>query len=295
MRPYRARQFVGDQRLERRIAWAQRRSGQRQAAAHDVEDRDRRLGPALHRDRDMAAVLGQALEIARQIVAADHVEHRGDALAAGDLLHARDEILGFVVDRVRRPQPQRLRAFVGRPGGHDDVDAEDAAQRNRRRADPAGPAMHQHGVALGRIGALEQIGPHGEQGFGNRRRLDHRQAVRHRQALARIDRDIFGIAAARQQCADRLAQLLVADILADRDDRAGNLQPRNRRRARRRRIAALTLQHVRPVHPGGGDADQHFTGAWARHRPLDRYEHVRPARRIRVDRQHRIWKCHHLP
>ena len=45
---------------------------------------NRRRQAALHRDRHVAAILGQALEIARHIVARDHVEHQLHALAAGD-------------------------------------------------------------------------------------------------------------------------------------------------------------------------------------------------------------------
>jgi len=66
MRPDGAGEFLGDETLERGIARAQRRAGQRQAAAHDVEDWDRRLQSALHRDRDMAAVFRKAFEVARE-------------------------------------------------------------------------------------------------------------------------------------------------------------------------------------------------------------------------------------
>src|SRR3546814_8070888 len=41
-RPDGAREFVGDQRLEPGVARAQRRAGERQAAAHHLEHRDRR-------------------------------------------------------------------------------------------------------------------------------------------------------------------------------------------------------------------------------------------------------------
>ena len=42
---------------------------------------DFRLGAALEGDRHVAAVVGEAGEVARQIIAADHVEHHRDALA----------------------------------------------------------------------------------------------------------------------------------------------------------------------------------------------------------------------
>src|SRR3546814_5619936 len=77
-RPDGAREFVGDQRLEPGVARARRRAGERQAAAHHLEHRDRRHRTALHRDRDVAAVVGEALQVARHVIAADHVEHRSE-------------------------------------------------------------------------------------------------------------------------------------------------------------------------------------------------------------------------
>ena len=69
--------------------------------------------------------------------------------------------------------------------------------------------MDQHGVARRDIGALEQVGPHGEERFGQRRRLDQIIAFGHGQALARGRDRIFGIAAAGQQRADFLPDQLV--------------------------------------------------------------------------------------
>ena len=48
------------------------------------------------------------------------------------------------------------------------------------------------------------------------------------------------------------------DALARRDDLAGDLEPGNGRGARRRRIAAVPLEHVGPVDPGERDLDQHL-------------------------------------
>ncbi len=84
--------------------------------------------------------------------------------------------------------------------------------------------MDQHRLALGRIGALEQIGPDGEQSLGHRRRLDHRQRLGHRQALAGRRQRIFGIAAARDQGADRLADHLPGDTFSGGGDLARHLE-----------------------------------------------------------------------
>ena len=57
------------------------------------------LHAALKRDEHQAALVGEALQFARNVVAADHVENHIDALAAGRRLDLGDEILRTVVDR----------------------------------------------------------------------------------------------------------------------------------------------------------------------------------------------------
>ena len=77
----------------------------------------------------MAAVFRQAIEIARHIIAADHVEHCLAPLAIGDPLHLGDEILCLVVHRMGSAPFQRLRAFVVAAAGDDDGDVEQAGRK----------------------------------------------------------------------------------------------------------------------------------------------------------------------
>ena len=106
--PDRGRQLVGDQRLEGGGARPEGRAGKGQPALHDHRDEQFRAWPALDRDRDVAALFGEAFEIARQIIAADHVEHDVDAAPVGQPLDLGDEILRLVIDRVRpRRVPRR--------------------------------------------------------------------------------------------------------------------------------------------------------------------------------------------
>ena len=72
------------------------------------------VGAALEGDRDVAAVVGEACEVARDIIAADHVEHHRDALALGQPLDRLDEIGGPVVDRMGRAELDRGGAFLVR-------------------------------------------------------------------------------------------------------------------------------------------------------------------------------------
>ena len=122
-------------------------------------------------------------------------------------------------------------------------------ERDRHRADAAGAAVDQHGLALGREAALEQVGPDGEQRFRQRRRLGQVEPVRDRQAGARGRDAIFGIAAAGDQRADRFANELLG-ALACFDDLAGDFEAEDVRRARRRRVEAAALEDVGPVDAG---------------------------------------------
>ncbi len=58
-----------------------------------------------------------------------------------------------------RAQLDRRGAFIVRAAGDDHLESEQCSQLDRHRPDPAGPAMNQHRVALGRQTPLEQIHP----------------------------------------------------------------------------------------------------------------------------------------
>src|SRR3546814_7850748 len=98
--------------LEVGAARAERRAGQGQAAAHYLRHVDLCLRAALERNTDVAAVVGKRSEVARHIVAADHVEHCVDAPALGERLHRLDIILIRIVDREIGAERARGVAFV---------------------------------------------------------------------------------------------------------------------------------------------------------------------------------------
>ena len=149
--------------------------------------------------------------------------------------------------------------------------AEQLAERDRHRPDAAGAAMDEHpspSAAKPRSNRLTQT-VNNVSGIAAASIM--RQRLGHRQAGARRRDAIFGIAAARDQRADLLADQ-PARPLARRHDLAGDLEPRNVASARRRRIKAAALQHVGPVDPGRGHPDQHLARPGPRHRPLDQLE-----------------------
>ena len=93
-------QRLGDRRLFRHRARAQRRAGVEQALGHDDAQVDLDLLPAQERDLHDASVDRRRGVIARDVVAADHVENDVGALAVGRRERRRDEILRAVVDRA---------------------------------------------------------------------------------------------------------------------------------------------------------------------------------------------------
>ena len=86
---------------------------------------------------------------------------------------------------------------------------------------------------------------------------------------------IFGIAAARDQRADRVAGPPTLDAVTDGGNGARNLQPHDRRRAGRHRVHPHALQHVGAVDPCGGDLDEHLARAGFWDGAGDRDQHLR--------------------
>jgi hypothetical protein len=170
--------------------------------------------------------------------------------------------------------------------GREDAGAELAGQLDRRGADAAGAAVDQDRLAGLEPAALEHVGPDGKVGLRQAGRLDHRQPLWHRQALRRRRCAVLRVAAARDQRADRIARFPALHVGRRGDDLAGDLQPRDRRRARRRVVAALALQHVGPVDAGSVDPDQHLARLDGRHRALCRRQHFGPAEFGQVDEAH---------
>src|SRR5699024_6278984 len=64
----------------------------------------------------------------------------------------------------------------------------------------------------------------------------------------------------------------------NRADRARTLQPEHRRRTRRRRVVALTLQHIRTIHPRRHHIDHNLTGSRNRIRHLGQRKRLDPSR-----------------
>ena len=267
-------------------ARAQRRAGERQPLAHDQIKVDLDLVAAQKRDLHDPPALLERGDVAWRVVAAHHVEDHVDALGVGRLADDLGEVLGLVVDRPLRAERHAGGAFLGRPGGREHARAEGLGHLDRRGADAAGTAMDQETLAALEAGDVEDVRPHRKHGLGQRRCLDHAQPLGDRQALRRRRGRVLGIAAARDKCADLVANGGPGHARTDRHHRAGELEARDIRRARWRGIAALALQDIWAVHAGRGHLDQHLAERWPRQRAGRGLQGVGPAGRSNLDGGH---------
>ena len=101
------------------------------------------LGALQRRDLDEPAFDRQRLDVAREVVPADHVEDDVHAGAACQLADDRDEVFVPVVDASLRAEALAGGAFLGRPGRGKHACAERARELDRRRADAARSAVNQ--------------------------------------------------------------------------------------------------------------------------------------------------------
>ncbi len=230
------------------------------------------------RDDDQAPLDREAAQVLRDVVAADHVEHELDAALARDRRDLGGEVGGPVVDRVVGAEiPAEGRLIVAADRG-DHLRAERLRVLDRRVADAAGAAVDQDRLARGEPPALEHVVPDRERVLGQARGLEERQPSRRRQAVpGRRDAEL-GVAAAGRQRAHLVTDAPSGHGRTDRRDGAGDLEPDDRRRSRRRRIVARSLDAVGPVDACVADADQHVARGGSRHGSLGERENVGRAR-----------------
>src|SRR5690606_2659658 len=169
-----------------------------------------------------------------------------------------------------------------------------AGELDRGQADSGRAAVHQERLARHQPAALEHVGPHGEEVLRERRCLEQGQAPRHRQCLADRGHRVLRVAAAIGQRAHRVAHAQAADAVAERDDVAGDLESDHRRRARRRRVASLSLRDVGTVDAGPRHPDQHLAGRRHRHRHAIDVQDRRRAAGAVVDEFHRCGDLTHV-
>src|SRR5882762_686583 len=129
---------------------------------------------------------------------------------------------------------------------------------NRGDPDSGGPSLHEEGLAGLDPGAIEDVAPHREEGFGERGGLDRGHAFRDGQALRSGRGAVLGVAAALNERGHRVADAPSRDAFADGFDGARELQARNVGSAWRHRIVAGALHGVGAIDAGADDLDEDF-------------------------------------
>src|SRR5882762_3922488 len=285
-------QVPRDRTLELDRARAQGGAGDREAPAQDVVQVERRLAAAQEGDDDDAAVVGEALQLAVDVVAPDHIEDHIDTLAAGRFLHRGDEILGPVVYGAVGAELHTGRALLRAARSREHLVTEGFHDLNRGDPDSGGPSLHEEGLAGLDPGAIEDVAPHCEEGFGERGGLDRGHAFRDRQALWSGRGAVLGVAAALNERGHRVADAPSRDAFADDFDGARELQARNVGSAWRHRIVAGALHGVGAIDAGADDLDEDFALLRPRDGARADSQHLRSSRLGDLDRAHGFWDRH---
>ena len=261
---------AGDDALLRHRARAKDRPGDGEPLAEDRGRADLRAMAADLADQHETAIHSQHLQVALEVVAADDVEDEVDPAPVGRLAGGLDEVDLAIVEGPLGAERLAGRTLLGAARRREHPGAQRPGQLDGRGADAAGAAVHEHRLPGGETAALDHVGPDGERRLRHRGRLREAEAPGNRQALFGRRTAVLGVAAAGDQRADVVADPPRRHVAADFDDGAGDLEAGDIRRSGRRRVLALALHQVRPVHASGRDLDQHLPGAGRRSGPLDR-------------------------
>src|SRR5208283_5703602 len=117
------------------------------------------LAAAHQRNKTEAALMGQEIELARDVVAADHVEDRIDAAAVGEFLADSHEILRPIVDSDIGAIVEARPAFLVGACRGQYLGAERLGELDGGDADAARSALHQEHLSRLQAHPLEYIRP----------------------------------------------------------------------------------------------------------------------------------------
>ena len=179
------------------------------------------------RDLNDPALDPRGVVVAWRVVASDHVEDDVGPPPPRRLLSCRDKVLGAIVDREVGAELFAGPDLVVGTDGDQHLGAERLGEQDGGDADAGGSAVDKQGFALLEFAALEDVGPNGEIGLGNRRRLFKRKSGRDRQGYALVGEATVGVASPGGERRDPRAEEI-----------AGCPAPRARRSRRRFRAPA---------------------------------------------------------
>ena len=209
------------------------------------------------------------------------IENHVDAALVRMAQHGFGEVLLLIVDDDVGAE-RRYALHLARRRRHEQARAR--RQRfddlHRRRRDSAAAAVQQHGLAVGEPGVEEQVHVRREIGFADAGCLLEAQARRNAHDVARMGRRELGVTAAAEQREHALAAREFRDARAECLDGAGGLEPEQRRFAGRRRIMALPLHDVGPVHARRVHANQDAAWSGDRGFGLPGFQHLGSAETV---------------
>ena len=195
---------------------------------------------------------------------ADKVLNDVYALALGQPVDPRDEVLLFVVAARLRAECDAAPDFLRRPGGDQNPGARLPSHLNTGRPDPTRSGVNQNGLAGLEAAQAKDRFLGREVDFGHGCGLAEAPAVRDRHGHPRVNHGLLGVAAAANQTKDAVARSKALDCGADRLDLTGQLQPQDVRFTGWRRIGADALHGVGTVESRGADPNEQLV--WGRRR-----------------------------
>ena len=196
-------------------------------------------------DDQQPALRRQRPERVGEDVATDDVEDDVDALAVGELEHGLLEAVDQ--HRLVRAGPARQRGLLLGADHGDGAGAQPPGHLDGRGADPAGRAVHEDGLALPDLAALDEGELGGEVVHRHRGACVEGQLLGQREDRHRRGGDQLCRAAVRQHAGDPLPDVVA---VGTGDDGAGEVDPEGERRLRLELVLTLAQQEV-------GERDAH--------------------------------------
>ena len=266
---------------------------------------ERHRAAAVRAGCHQAAEARQASEgLGEKLRVADVLEHDVHALAVGDALHLRGQILLAIVDAVIRAEIDRGLHSLVSAGGSDDLGPEILRHLDARGAEAASRAHDQDRLAAFELRGIAQEAESGRRVTRDDGGDGEIDALRNRARQRRRHLHVLGVAAPAMHADDRrrrgrrrllqvlhgddaIAYLALRHVLPDGFDDAGGIHTEDVRQPDGHRVLARAHHEIqRAVHRNRFYADQHLVRAGHRRRHFLEAQHLGRAELADDDRLH---------
>ena len=242
---------------------------------------------------DQASPRRQCLEIARQRLTAEQVDHHVDSHALRSTADGRGKILVGCVNAVIQSQKLGLLELCRSPGCGQRGAPDRVSDLNRGRADAAARGVDQHPLTGSEPALGEQRIVGRDERFGHSRGLHKVEVARNRYHQSLMAENILSLPSTGDEAEDPVARLDCAhNIGPECIDLTGVLEPGDvGRRARRGRIHAAALHQISPVQTTGPYPDPHLIAPGVRCGHVADLEDLRAAGPGDDDGFHGMTRC----